>query len=354
MGRRSTERGRLVTAVLAGSWRADPPDLSITREELVDVIPLLMGAGAGGLAWWRLRKVLAPSSRSARLLREAYRLHTIQAAVHQANLRQILLALQEAGLAAVLFKGWAVGRLYPEQGLRPYGDFDLYVCPEHETEARRVLSTSRLRGAVDLHTVLDGLDHRDPDEVETRTRRVPLGDLEVRVLGPEDNLRLLCSHLLRHGAGRALWLCDIGVILEQLPPDFDWDYCLSGEPYRSEWVALVLALAQQLLGARLDEPRITARAEHLPGWLLNSILELYGASFQPGYPDWFAKALLRPWRLPAALRARWPNPIEATYRLGAPLNERPRLPFQIAEYLLHAFRYLSRPETYRLTPERDQ
>ena len=45
----------------------------------------------------------------------------------------------------------------------------------------------------------------------------------------EDQLRQLCLHLLRHGACRPLWLCDVAVMLESLPGDFDWDRCLGGD-----------------------------------------------------------------------------------------------------------------------------
>ena len=44
--------------------------------------------------------------------------------------------------------------------------------------------------------------------------------LDVRVLSPEDDLRFLCLHLLRHGAVQPLWLCDICVLLEARANDF--------------------------------------------------------------------------------------------------------------------------------------
>ena len=67
-----------------------------------------------------------------------------------------------------------------------------------------------------------------------------LGDVPVRVLGPEDQLRLLCLHLARHGISRPLWLCDIGACLESSPPDFDWDCCLRGSKTLSDWTTCVL------------------------------------------------------------------------------------------------------------------
>ena len=41
-----------------------------------------------------------------------------------------------------------------------------------------------------------------------------------------------------------------------------------------------------------------------------------------------------------ALRLRWPNPIQATARVGGPFNEWPRLPFQVAECFQRTGKFL--------------
>jgi hypothetical protein len=51
-----------------------------------------------------------------------------------------------------------------------------------------------------------------------------------------------------------------------------------------------------------------------------------------------AALLLRPGAIDA-LRARWPNSIEATAALRGPLNDLPRLPFQVADGLRRAWRF---------------
>ena len=45
----------------------------------------------------------------------------------------------------------------------------------------------------------------------------------------------------------------------------------------------------------------------------------------------WAYSFRHPVQLLRALRLRWPNPIEATVRVGGPFNELPRLPFQLWE-----------------------
>ena len=47
-------RGRLVADVLAGAWRPAPPPLTASLDDVREVEPLLLAAGAGGLAWARL------------------------------------------------------------------------------------------------------------------------------------------------------------------------------------------------------------------------------------------------------------------------------------------------------------
>ena len=51
--------------------------------------------------------------------------------------------------------------------------------------------------------------------------------------------------LLRHGANRVLWGCDIGVALETRPDIFDWDLVLRGSERERNWVVDCLALASE-------------------------------------------------------------------------------------------------------------
>ena len=81
---------------------------------------------------------------------------------------------------------------------------------------------------------------------------------------PKIHLRYMCIHMLQHGAYRALWLCDIAVVLESLPEDFDWEYLLRGDRRPADWVASTVGLANQLLGARLDGIPVAERTRHLP------------------------------------------------------------------------------------------
>src|SRR5208283_3582020 len=127
-------------------------------------------------------------------------------------------------------------------------------------------------GPVDLHRGTPDLPDRTWEQVHRHSRLMSLGREDVRILGAEDHLRLVCLHLVRHGAWRPLWLCDVAAALEARPMDFDWDYCLSGKRRLTRWVIAVLGLACRLLDARLDNPSLEARVHEVPSWLVDTVL----------------------------------------------------------------------------------
>jgi hypothetical protein len=243
--RSRTLRGRLVGGLLAGAWRHSPPLLSTgkpqfrpgqedeleaypTADELEEIAPSLLRSGAAALAWRKICDSDLISSSAGRQLQQAYRYHSLEAALHERRLKQAVPVLRNLGAEPLLVKGWAIARLYPEPGLRPYCDLDLCVSPDRYAVAAAALKAPEIQGCgVDLHLGFGKFYERDTDDIFARSRLVSLGDLRVRVLGAEDDLRFLCVHLLRHGAARPLWLADVAVLLESRPDDFDWDRCLS-------------------------------------------------------------------------------------------------------------------------------
>jgi hypothetical protein len=337
------QRGKLVAAVLAGAWRGCAPSPQISAEELSEVAPLLLKSGSGALGWWKIRRSDLQSLPAAFQLRQAHRLHTLQAALHELEIKQAITFFRAEGLEPLLGKGWAIARLYPNKGLRPYGDVDLYVPRERYGVAAGALNRPGTPASnVDLHSGSAELDDRSFDDLYDRSQLVSVADVEVRILGPEDHLRLLCLHTLRHGAWRPLWLCDIGVALESRPVDFDWDYFLSGNQRRSDWVACAIGLAHQLLGVQVDDTPIASRAKHVPRWLVPTVLRQWGAGQTPhGSRARIETYLLRPAGLLEALRLRWPNAIEATVGVRGPFNELPRLPFQVANAVSRTAKFLT-------------
>ncbi len=312
-GQRLLERGCRVAAVLQGSWRDPPAALALSAAELSEVAPLLLAGGAAGLAWRRLSASpdLA-SSPAAATLRQAFRLHVLESAVHAHQLGEVSALLRAAGVRALVGKGWAVARLYPEPGLRPYGDLDLYLAPrEHATALAALRKPAVAPGPVDVHCGFSDLDDLGAEPLLARSRATTLGGVEVHLFGPEDHLRLLCLPGLRHGLSRPLWLCNVALALESQPEDFDWDRVLGGARRQAEAVACTLGLAGELLVARLAGTPVAERAARLPSWLVPTVLRQWGGRGS-GWRQPIGSFLRRPAGLLRELPRHWPNPMEAT------------------------------------------
>ena len=335
-GDRRKRAHKLATA-LAGSWRPSPGPLP-ECDALNEVSPLALHSGAAGLVWWRARLSDPEAVRAGRSLQQAYRLNTLKAAVQEGEISRAVTLLRSVGVEPVLGKGWLAARPYPSPGLRPSGDIDLYVTPANYAAARKALGPAEDDLLlVDLHSGFPDLDDRDPTEVSRRLVTVDISGTPVRGFGPEDHLRLLALHLLKHGAWRALWLCDVAAALETRPANFDWDYLGSGDPRRTRQTACALGLARDLLGARLDDVPPAWRPV-LPRWLAPTVLEEWGQAREAhGRREPISPSLLFRKGALDALRLRWPNAIEATVGVGGPFDNRPRLPFQVGDGLRRAW-----------------
>ncbi|MDT4953783.1 MAG: hypothetical protein QOJ02_1921 [Acidobacteriota bacterium] len=333
--------------MLNGAWRASSPDLKISTEELAEIAPLLLGSGAGALGWWLIRESSLSASPAAEELQQAYRLHTVHALLCQQKIKQTVTLLREARIEPILIKGWANARLYPQTGLRPCGDVDLCVRPDRYTEASELLlkmGETRFY-PVDLHKALGRLDACCWDEFYERTRLVSLDDVKVRLLAPEDHLRILCVHMLEDGAWRPIQLCDIAAVVEAADSSFDWDVCLGRDKRRAKWVASAIGLAHRLLGACVDDCPAGIRTTRLPRWLMPTVLRHWERPCIKDHrpPELIMNTLRHhPSRVPKALLLRWPDPISATIRLKGSFNGLPRLPFQIGDYLLKNGKFLMR------------
>jgi hypothetical protein len=340
-------RGTLVAKALKGAWRDSTPPCALTAPELADISPLLYITGTGALVWRAVRESALKNTPAADTLRQAHRLQLLEAARSERDIQAAFKALRSEGIEPLLFKGWAAAGHYPERGLRPWGDVDLYVPPRDYARAEKLVEGSfALRCAVDLfHEDFADLDERGVEELYARSRTVPLGDVEVRVPGDEDHLRLLCLHWLRHNAWRPLWLCDIAAALEHRSAGFDWDICLRGTKRQRDWIVCALLLARELLGAQVSDAPDAIREARAPRWLVRAVLKQWGVPARQHRPDNLPMLTLLRRRagIIKALRDRWPNAIEATYEAWqSPFSRLPRLPSQLGLYLVRAFNFQAR------------
>jgi len=334
--------------LLHGAWRRTPPPLSLSLPALEEAAPLLLRTGGGALGWWRVRGSRLGDMPVGRQLRKAYQFHTIRAALREHHLRAALVRLRAAGVEPLVVKGWVVARHYPEPGLRPSGDIDLYVSPaDCEKAVCSLEDLSRQGCPMDVCGGLPALYDRTLEELRARADALPLGDLEVRTPGREDQLRLLCLHFWHHHGWRPLWLCDIAAALESLPAGFDWDLCLSGDPRLSGWVQTALRLAGEMLGADLQGVPL-AGAAPAPSWLRRAVLEQWLLSPQERHfrhEEWRVSFAPPNWRssggLLRQLGLRYRHPIQATVELRQPFNTFPRAPLQVAATAAAAWKALT-------------
>jgi hypothetical protein len=338
--------GRLVAEMLTGSWRRSPPPLERTASDLERIAPLLLASGAAALCWWRVRYSNLRDVPVAKELHQTYRRYTLQAVINQQTIKQTIAHFRSSGIEPILVKGWAVARVYPEQGLRPYGDVDLCVRPDQFAAAESVLKNlPDKQYELDLHSGFEKFGGGSFDEIYARSELARLEDREVRVASAEDHLRILSIHMLREGAWRPLWLCDIAAAVESLPPNFDWDSCLGQNLRQADWIICAIKLAEQLLGADINNTPAAQRTRQLPRWLVPTILREWEALL-PAMTERHRAPMARHLRYPAeilkGLYNRWPNPIEATISVRGPFNDLPRFPFQLGNCLARTAKFTAR------------
>jgi hypothetical protein len=268
----------------------------------------------------------------------------MQAALHELEIVRVFKELRAAGIEPILVKGWSIARLYPDSGLRPYDDLDLIVDDKDHAKAVEITAPRQEKQeSVDIHSVSQ-LDRDSFDRLFDRSHLVRLEDSEIRVLSPEDHLRILCIHLLKHGAFRPLWLCDVAVAVENRPANFDWKICLGDDPRRAKWVTSAIGVAHQLLGARIEGTPIMEEAQKLPKWLVPGVLKQWerprGIDHAPD--KLVILTLRRPLDVPRALVMRWRDPIRATICVEGSFSATPRIIYQVEDYCSQLAKFLVR------------
>jgi len=303
-----------------------------------------MGSGAAALGWRVVSNSPLRESSSGELLHQAYRLQSLQAEIQEQKIEKVFRLLREAYLEAILAKGWAAAALYPDRTLRPYGDID--ICVKHQDYKLVSELFSGPEGSdcwVDLHRQFSEIGNRTVGELFSRSKVQNIGLEKARILGDEDQVALLCIHLLKHGAWRPLWLCDVAAAMEFPWPSFDWDLCLGRDKTRASWIQSALGLAHRLLGASTDKLPFNMRTLPVPEWLLDIVLQQWSNPFAMyqapmNHPVPMTKLWRQPSGLIDGLRQRWPNPIIATISVHGRLNDLPRLPYQVANCITRVVR----------------
>jgi len=251
---------------------------------------------------------------------------------------------REQNIEPVLIKGLAAARYYPESVPRLSVDIDLAVS-HGDFEAATVLAASLAADglAIDLHNELRHLDTVEWSDLFANSQLVEIDGVAVRVLRPEDHLRVLCVHWLNDGGGNKNRLADIYYRIENRSPDFDWDRFLQAvSPRRRRWLLCTIGLAHRYLQLDLDDTPIKERVLDLPGWLIKAV-EREWASGTEAVPLWTILGDRKKLAQQIKMRLR-PNPIRATIEMEGDFDAKTRIFYKIGntfQRMLPSYRRIS-------------
>ena len=237
--------------------------------------------------------------------------------------------LREKGIEPVLIKGLAAAQFYPEPSSRISIDMDLAVATDEFEAADRIARSAGANGlAIDLHRELRHLDTVEWKDLVNNSRLLQIAGGEIRVLRPEDHLRVLCVHWLTDGGANKDRLRDIYYAVENRPADFDWDRFLNSvSDRRRRWLTCTVGLAHRFFGLNLGDTPIKERELDLPAWLVKTVEKEWASEtkFRP-----IEMTLNDPKMLIKQVRKRLrPNPIWATVQMEGSFDAKTRVFYQI-------------------------
>jgi hypothetical protein len=173
---------------------------------------------------------------------------------------------------------------------------------------------------------------------------IKLQNAQIRVLRPEDNLRVTCIHWLTDGGANKEKLWDIFYLVANRAPDFDWNRCLeSNGKKRRQWILCAIAIAVRYLNLSVDDTPVAKEIDAvLPRWFIPALEKEWADDVKIVRLENFL--LKRDWKsLREQLRKRLtPNPIGASIDVQAPFDNSPRWPYQLADIILRFYLHFGR------------
>jgi len=190
--------------------------------------------------------------------------------MHLKNVEKVYAAFEESGISPVLIKGLAAAINYPKPFQRIFSDIDLAVGPDSFDRAAQVISNNKFN--VDLHKGLRHLDVLNWENLYENSRLTDVFGITIRILRPEDHLRVLCTHWLTDGGADRTRLWDIYFALKNNSATFSWDRFFNPvDDKRKEWLAVVLSAVSYYLGLELQDIRNPMPLSPPPVWIRTEI-----------------------------------------------------------------------------------
>jgi len=214
---------------------------------------------------------------------EAAKFRIIIFKVYEKQIADVWKSLQNENLEIILIKGWAAAQNYPKPHLRDVGDIDIAVNPKQYQLTLNLLNKNEIL-AVDLHKGLRNLDLLDWKTLYENSRLVNCGEIKIRVLSYEDNLRVLIVHWLNDGGINKEKLWDIYYAVKNRPTDFNWEHFLnSGGSKRRKWLICGIGLAHKYLGLNVEGTPIAEETKDIPNWVIKTVEREWTSNTQFSY-----------------------------------------------------------------------
>ncbi len=309
------------------------------------------------------------------VLRREHRATLARNLLLRAHLQQLLQVLAERGIPVIVLKGVVLDELYPQPGLRPFGDIDLLMRPSDLPQGEELLRSlgflpagqpdtqeayrrhhhhlvpydhQRTGTRVELHKHIvrpDGPYSLEVGNLWDRAQPGLLNGVPYLKLAPEDQLLHLCLHFLvdRRGLrpGALLQLCDIALMVTRHGQKVPWgpfsqrllDSSLGAAVYTALYATrlatgtpLSVMMERTLRPAQFDEAnarlfvfrRVFDASSEIPGSLVGAM----AASGVSGKVRALARALLPPhrWTPGGGLRLTRPSVHTGVHFLLRPIN----------------------------------
>ncbi len=263
------------------------------------------------------------------MLKDPIRWGLIKTKALEARACQAFDLFRKNGIEPILVKGLAAGLYYPKDIFRDSIDMDIAVLATDFDAAKSVVGSGAANGlAIDLHRELRHLDTLEWQDLFANSMLIELDTGNIRILCPEDHLRVLCVHWLTDGGSNKDRLWDVYYAIENRPPDFDWDRFINVvDQKRRRWIICAIGLAHRYLGLDLSSTPIESEAKDIPKWIIKTVEKEWSTDtpFKPLFAS-----MTTPKHFIAQLKKRLPpNPITATVLVNGSFDAKTRIFYQI-------------------------
>ncbi len=263
---------------------------------------------------------------------DKYRWYLLKLKEHEILIRRSFDSFRDIGIEPVLFKGWVTAKFYPWGVPRFFSDTDLAVSKDDFDKARLFCQNDDIQSLnIDLHNEFRHLDSESWGDLFHRSQLIDLDGTAIRILSPEDHLRIICVHWLNDGGAYKDRLWDIHYAVQNRQPDFDWDLCLNTTTtVRRRWIICAIGLAHRHLGLQIDDLSFADEAKIIPAWIEKALEK-----------EWKSQVRLRP--LITCLHDRKlmfeqvrkrlpPNPIQSTIEMEGSFDAPSRVYYQLGGF----------------------